>query len=101
MKFLINTEPKGNLPPEAAGALFRAAKEWIAAKTRDGTIDSIHAFPAGGATVISNADSHEALMRDVREFPLFPFVSWDIRPLVDINESIDSAIEMFQRMAAR
>ena len=101
MKFLINTEPRGNIPPEAAGPVFQAAKEWIAAKVKDGTIDSIHSFPAGGATVIANADSNEALMRDIRDFPLFPFSSWDVRPLVDINESFDSAIEMFRKMAAR
>ena len=81
--------------------MFRAAKEWIAAKVKDGTIESINSFPAGGATVISNADSHEALMRDIRDFPSFPFLSWDIRPVVDINESIDSAIAMFQRMGSR
>jgi muconolactone delta-isomerase len=100
MKFVIITAPKGNLPPEAAGPLFQAAKQWIDAKIEDGTIETIYGFPAGGAVTISNADSHEELMRTIRDFPLFPFTDWDIRPLVDINESFDSAIAMFQKMGA-
>ena len=47
---------------------------------------------------VTTADSHEALMDRLREFPLFPFVDWDVRPLVDINQSLDSAIQLFQRM---
>ncbi len=49
----------------------------------------------------ANADSHEDLMNTGRDFPLFPFVEWEIRPLVDINKSLDSAVQMFQRMAAQ
>ena len=99
MKFLVITEPRGNLPPEAAGQLFQAARQWLDGKVRDGTLDIVHGFPAGGGVSISNADSHEELMRDIRDFPLFPFVSWDIRPLVDLHQSFDSAIEMFGKMA--
>ena len=98
MKFLIITEPRGNLPPDSAGPLFAASKDWLAAKVKDGTLDSINGFPAGGGTSIANADSHEELMGTIRDFPLFAFVSWDVRPLVDINKSMDSAIEMFQKM---
>ena len=100
MKWLIITEPRGNLPPEAAGALFEAAREWIDGNKKDGIIESQYAFLAGGGVTISNADSHEQLMNEIREFPLFPFISWDVRPLVDINQSFDSAIAMFKRMAA-
>ena len=30
---------------------------------------------------------------------MFPFVSWDVRPLVEFESSFDSAIEMFKRIA--
>ena len=46
-----------------------------------------------------NADSHEDLMEKMRGFPLIPFVDWQVRPLVDIDRSLDSAVEMFKKMA--
>ena len=101
MKFLITTTPHGNLPPEAAERLFEAGRQWINARVEDGTIESVYAFPEGGAVTIGNADSHEELMRQIRGMPLFPFVAWDIRPVVDINESFSSAIEMFRSMAGQ
>ena len=69
-------------------------------KKRDGVIESQYSFPAGGGVTIANAVSHEQLMNDVRDFPLFPFDSWDLRPLVDIYQSFDSAIAMFKGIAA-
>ena len=101
MKFVIATTPKGNLPPQLAEPLFVASKQWLADKKNDGTIDITHGFPEGGGLSIANANSHEDLMNTIRDFPLFPFVDWDIRPLVDINTSLDSAVEMFRKMAAQ
>ena len=101
MKFAITTTPLGNLPPEMAEPLFQAAKAWLADRKNDGTIDVTHGFPEGGGLSIANAGSHEELMNTIRGFPLFPFIRWDIRPLVDINESMDSAIAMFRQMAAQ
>ena len=99
MKYLTVTRPRGNIPPEAAVGIFQAGKEWLNARVADGTLDVVHSFPAGGGVSIANADSHEALMDRMREFPLFPFVEGEVHPLVDINRSLDSAIQMFQRMA--
>ena len=99
MKYLVITEPRGNLPPDIAARLFAQAQEWLRAKSSDGTLDFVHGFPAGGGVSVSNADSHEQLMEDIRAFPLFPFVSWDIRPLVNIDASFESAAEMFRKMA--
>ena len=90
MKYLVLTNPRGNLPPERAGALFQAGKEWLNARVADGTIDFVHGCPAGGGVSIANADSHEAFMEQIREFPLFPFVDWDVRPLVNINQSLQT-----------
>ncbi len=101
MKFVIATRPLGNLPPEAAGPLFQAAKQWLSDKTKEGIIDAVYGYQEGGGLTIANADSHEDLMNTVRGFPLFPFVAWEIRPLVDINKSLDSAVEMFQKMTAQ
>ncbi len=81
--------------------LFRAGKQWLEAKQADGTIESIYSFPAGGGVTVVNADSHEELMNVIRDFPLFPFLDWDVRPLVETSDSFDSAIAMFDKMAAQ
>jgi len=70
-------------------------------KTKDGTIEAIYGFPEGGGLSIANASSHEELMDTIRDFPLFSFVEWNIKPLVDFNKSLDSATAIFQRMAAQ
>ncbi len=101
MKFVLTTTPRGNLPPQLAEPLFQATKQWLADKKTDGTIDITHGFPEGGGLSIANANSHEDLMNTIRGFPLFPFVEWDIRPLVEINESLDSAAGVFRKMAAQ
>ena len=98
MKYLTISKPRGNIPPDMAAGIFKAGKEWIDVRLKDGTLDFVHGFPQGGGVAVANADSHEALMARMREFPLFPFVDQEVHPLVDINKSLDSAIEMFQRM---
>ena len=99
MKYLTITEPRGNIPPQMAEQIFEMGRDWIKKALADGKIDVIYSFPGGGAVTIGNADSHDDLMAKMREFPMFPFVSWDVRPLVEIESSFDSAIEMFKRIA--
>ena len=99
MKYLTLTKPRGNLPPDIAEGVFQAGKDWLNAQVANGTLDFVHGFPEGGGVAVSNADSHEELMARMRDFPLFPFVEWQVQPLVDISRSLDSAIEMFRGMA--
>lgn len=83
MKYLVIARPRGNLPPDRAVDVLRGTKEWLA---------------AGGGVGVANADSHEASMRQIRENPAFPFTETEVHPLVDINQSLDSAIQVFQKM---
>ena len=101
MKYLTITRPRTAIPPEAATGLFQAAKACLNARVADGTLGFVHAFPAGGGVAVTNADSHEALLNSLREYPLFPFTALEMEPLVDINQSFNSAVQLFQRMAAR
>jgi muconolactone delta-isomerase len=99
MKFLVLTKPR-SMPPERGAEVLKAQKEWFRAKQANHSLDIVYGFPEGGGVSIGNADSPEALMRLIREAPAFPFVEFEIRPLVDINTSLDSAVQMFERMAA-
>lgn len=98
MKYLV-TVTRGPLPPDQAVALLQAGKEWINAAVKAKRLDSFYGFPEGGGVGVVNADSNDELMKQLRENPLFPFTQTAIRPLVDINLSLDSAIQMFQRRA--
>ena len=66
MKYLVITSSRGNLPPERAGAIFQAGKDWLNARVADGTLDFVHGFPAGGGVAIASAESHEAFMEQIR-----------------------------------
>ncbi len=101
MKYLIVSKVRNNLPPERGAAIFLAAKAWVESALKSKTVDFVYAFPNGGVTYVVNADSHEALMTKMREFPLYPFHEHEIRPLVDANASFDLAIQMFGRWSKR
>ena len=99
MKYLVTAAPRGNFPPGGAVPILKAGKEWIGAGLKSKRIESFYGFAEGGGTGVVNADSHDDLMKQLRENPLFPFTETTVRPLVDINQSLDSAIQMFQKMA--
>ena len=99
MKFLFMTKPRGNFPPAAAGNILKATKAWVNARHADRSLEYFYAFPAGGGAGVVNVDSNEALMKMLRDSPAFPFTETEIHPLVDFNQSMDSAIAMFERMA--
>jgi hypothetical protein len=99
MKYLVISKPRGNLPPAMAANILTATKAWINARIKDRSVEYFYAFTIGGGVGVANADSHEALMKNIRENPAFPFVETEVQPLVDFNESVDSAVRMFQKMA--
>jgi hypothetical protein len=98
MKYLFTTKPRGNLPPAVAPAVLKATKAWVNARIADRSLDFFYAFPVGGGAGVVNVDSHEALMKMVRDSPAFPFTETELHPLVDFNQSMDSALELFQKM---
>ena len=99
MKYLVVSKPRGNLPPAMAPNILKGAKAWVNAGIKNRSVEYFYAFPTGGGVGVANADSHEALMKTMRENPAFPFLDMEVHPLVDFNESIDSAVQMFQKMA--
>jgi muconolactone delta-isomerase len=100
MKFLVTGQPgPAPMPPEQAVGLLQAAKEWMNARLADGRVDCHYVFPQGGGIIISNADSHEALMDGLLEYPLFPFMTWEIKALCDWSHGTGKFIELFQKVA--
>ena len=94
MKYLVTGRPGRNpVPSEKAVDLIKAAQEYIVAKFQDGTRDCQYAFADQGGFFITNADSHEAVMDELLEYPLFFYLYWEVKPLCDWSHLYDRLIE--------
>ena len=87
MKYLISAAP-GPMPP--APEQFDAAIDWLQEKLDDGTFDCIYGFMEGGGFSVTNADSHREALDLMADYPLFGMVNWDVRPLLEFKEGIDT-----------
>ena len=87
MKYLISATP-GPMPP--APEQFDAAIDWLQGKLDDGRFDCIYGFMEGGGFSITNADSHREALDLMADYPLFGMVNWDVRPLLEFKEGIDT-----------
>ncbi len=96
MKFLVTVTP-GPMPPPIE--LVRASQEWIQAKLDDGTFECVYAFPQGGGCSIGENESHEQLMEQLMDYPLSPFVDYDVKALVDLDAAFDRFIPFIEKMS--
>ncbi len=82
MKYFVSATP-GPMPP--APQQFDAATTWLEGKLNDGTFDCIFGFMEGGGFSVVNADSHHDVLELMLEYPLFGFVTWNVRPLMEFK----------------
>ena len=87
MKYMISAAP-GPMPP--APEQFDAAIDWLQGKLDDGTFDCVYGFMEGGGFSVTNADSHREALDLMADYPLFGMVNWDVRPLLEFKEGIDT-----------
>lgn len=101
MKYLTIGKPGTMpIPPDQGAVLLQAGKDWIKAKLADGTLDCVYNFFGGGGIAIGNAESHEDVLRDLLEYPLYPFFTWEVKPLLDMDGSLNQYIEFYKRLAS-
>jgi hypothetical protein len=98
MKFLTIVKP-GPAPPPVD--LIRSAEEWVDGKLSDGTFECSYAFVDGGGFSVGEADSLEQLMDDLLDYPLAPFVDYDVRALVGTDHAFQRFIDTAERLAAQ
>jgi hypothetical protein len=98
MKFLITAKP-GPMPPPLDA--MQAAKDWLDAKLADGTFECVYAFPEGGGCSIGESDSVEQLMERLLDYPISPFVEYDVQPLVEMNAAFDRLIPYVEKTTAQ
>jgi hypothetical protein len=96
MQFLTIVKP-GPMPPPVDQ--IRRAQEWLRTRVDDGRFECAYAFPGGGGCGIGRADSLEELMDDLLEYPLSPFVEYEVKPLVDMDTAFEKYIAFAERMA--
>ena len=80
--------------------MARAAQEWLQAALDDGWIECCYAYPHGGGCSISEVDSHEELMDRLLDYPMSPFVDYEVTPLVELDAAFDKLIS-FHRAGRR
>jgi muconolactone delta-isomerase len=78
---------------------LRRAKDWIKARTADGTLEAVYSFPSGGGFFIINADSHESLMRRLVNMPLRPFSEFEVQPILDFTSAADIVIDAMHKVS--
>lgn len=101
MKYLIIAKPgTTQIPIEQGAVLLQAGLSWIKAKLADGTLDSTYNVIGGGGIAISNADSAEQILANLLEYPLYPFFTWEVTPLLDMDSSLNKYIEYYKRLAS-
>ena len=87
MKYYISATP-GPMPPTPEQ--FDAAMTWLEGKIGDDTFDCLYGFVEGGGFSIANADSHREVLDLMADYPLFGLVTWEVRPLLEFKEGIDT-----------
>ncbi len=98
MKFLVTATP-GPMPPPLD--VVRAARDWLDAKLADGTFECVYAFPQGGGCSIGENDSLEQLMEQLLDYPLSPFVEFDVQPLLEMDAAFDRLIPYIEKATAQ
>jgi len=101
MKYLVMARTGvAPIPPEKAPDLFKAAKEWIKTRLASGKHDCHFMFSQGGAGFsIVNANSHEELMDEILDYPLYPFLHWEVNALCDSDHSYEALVKLWQKLA--
>jgi muconolactone delta-isomerase len=100
-KFLvISKQIDAPVPPEAMKKLLPGQFSYLKELRQSGQVECNYGFVgAKGGAAIVNAESHEELQSITNGYPMFPFITLEIHPLVTLEEMEKSALEMLKRNA--
>jgi hypothetical protein len=87
MKYYVSARP-GPMPPSPE--LFDASISWLEGQIANGTFECIFGYMEGGGFAIVNARSHREVFDLMADYPLFGMVTWDVRPLLEFKEGIET-----------
>ena len=99
MKYLVMAEPGERVvPPDMAHTLLDAAADWIRDRLEDEHVECVFFFPTGGGFAVANAESHEELQKLLVSYPLYPFMKWDLKMLIDWQRGFEINKEFYSKM---
>ncbi len=93
MLFFVKAEVKGMVPLPPEQLLELAVKEWetVISYSEQGKALAGGALPHGkGGCGIWNVQSTEELHTLLSQLPLFPFLEWEIIPLMPVEYALES-----------
>ncbi|APV43685.1 Muconolactone delta-isomerase [Dehalogenimonas formicexedens] len=77
---------------------LRKSEEWIRQKQSEGILESAYSFAAGGGFLIFNVSSHEELIKNLIDFPMYCLSEFKVEPLVTFTENAELIIEEFKKL---
>lgn len=98
-KFLvISKQIDVPVPPEVMKKLLPAQFSYLKGLRQSGKVECNYGFVgAKGGALIVNAESHEELQNITNGYPMFPFVTLEIHPLITLEDMEKSALDMLKR----
>ncbi len=97
MKFLVHATPRRDQIPPAP--VIDASLAWIQGQLENKNMDCCYGFITGGGVAISNADSADAMLKQLMSYPGFPFVEFHVEALCSITTSLEEVKAMSLRAA--
>ena len=79
-------------------AFLRQSQKWLEAKMAEGIVESAYSYTAGGGFIIFNVTSHEELVTQLIDFPMFPLSEFDVDPIIEFNKNSKLVIEEFKKL---
>ena len=87
------------VPMDLLKKLLPAQFAYIKAMEQSGKMESSYGIAGGkGGVGIVNAESHADLQTILSGYPMFPFITLDVYPLMSVTESESVAVEMVNRL---
>jgi muconolactone delta-isomerase len=100
MRFVVTSTAQFPIPPEMAPRVMDAMIAWFNKYTQNGKLETgwSEAGRRGGGGIL-NVDSLEELDAILTELPIGPFSEIEVRPIVDLVDSIERGKQAFAAMA--
>ncbi len=77
---------------------MRKSQEWIDRKMAEGVLESAYSFTAGGGFLVFNVPSHEELIKNLIDFPMYCLSEFTVQPMVTFNDNAEIIINEFKKL---
>ena len=87
------------MPPPVE--LVRSAQQWLHARLDDGTFECVYGMIDFRGLSVGTADSVESQMDLMLDYPLSPFVEFEVHPLVGVDDFFERFVRWLERAGAQ